>query len=248
LTLVAPGAAPVAFRSDRLFAANRAFLGEAASLAADLGAAEGIAGLINPREGLLLYTLARRASHLGDIAEIGAYKGRSTWYLARGLRDAGSPYKVISIDPHAEPGQLEAFRETLRRHELADVVDVRVSLSHDAARAPVERPLGLLWIDGDHRYEAVRQDFDDWFPRLAIDGWLAIHDTVNNWHGPTKLARDLLTRRADLADVGVVFLTLFARKTAPALVNRARALKARVAFEALTLLQARHAGLGPQTP
>ena len=64
----------------------------------------------------------------------------------------------------------------------------------------------MVWVDGDHGYEAVKQDFDDWFPRRAAGGWLAIHDTVNNWHGPTRLTRELLGRRTDLGDIGVVFL------------------------------------------
>lgn len=104
----------------------------------------------------------------------------------------------------------------------------------------------MLWVDGDHGYQAVRQDFDDWFPRLAEGGWYAMHDTVNAWYGPTRLARELLGHRGDLAHVGVVWLILYGQKVAPSARRRLAGLGDRLKFEALTLAQARRNGLGPQ--
>ena len=43
----------------------------------------------------------------------------------------------------------------------------------------------MLWIDGDHTYDAVRQDIDDWTPFVAIGGFAAFHDTKS------KYGRDL---------------------------------------------------------
>jgi predicted O-methyltransferase YrrM len=231
--------------SDRLFAANREFVREANRLERDLSGGESIDGLIHPREGLLLYVLARRAAMLGNIVEIGSYKGRSTWYLVQALRDAGSPHRVVSIDPHIDAAQRDAYFATLTRHELVDWVDPRVEFSHDVA-ASFDAPMGMLWIDGDHSYRAVREDFDDWFPKLAPGGWYAMHDTLNAWYGPTRLARELLGHRADLTDIGVVWLTLFAQKTHAHLIRRAEAMKARASFDLLTLMQARRNGFGPQ--
>jgi predicted O-methyltransferase YrrM len=233
-------------RSDALFRPNRDVLADAAQLGADLSEAESIDGLIHPREGLLLYILARRAASLGNIVEIGAYKGRSTWYLARGLADARSPFKVISIDPHEAPEQRNAYFETIRRHDLAPHVEPVVGYSHDVAASFQVQPVGLLWIDGDHAYSSVRRDFDDWFPLLTTGGWYAMHDTVNAWYGPSRLAREILGRRADLDDVGVVWLTLFGRKEEASLGARLRGVRARIAFELLTLAQSRRSGFGPQ--
>ncbi len=232
--------------SDRLFAANRAFLREAEQYSPDLADGDAIDGLIHAREGLLLYVLARRAARVGNIVEIGSYKGRSTWYLVQGLRDAASRYRVISIDPHLDPVQRDAYFETIERYDLGDWVEPRVGFSHEVVASFGDEPVGLLWIDGDHGYSSVRKDFDDWFPQLSPGGWYAMHDTVNAWYGPTRLARELLGHRADLTDVGVVWLTLFARKATPRVAGRVDGLKARVSFDLLTLLQARRNGLGPQ--
>jgi hypothetical protein len=36
--------------------------------------------------------------------------------------------------------------------------------------------LDLLFIDADHRYEAVRADLCAWMPKLIPNGWLFLHD------------------------------------------------------------------------
>lgn len=223
-------------RTDLLFGANRHVVAEARSLDVDLSPAETIHGLINPREGLLLYVLARRAAQLGDIVEIGAYLGRSTWYLARGLEDGGSPHRLISIDPHLVDGQEESYRDALRRTGIADRVDVRVGYSHEQV-ASVAAGLGMLWIDGDHEYAAARRDFDEWFPLLADGGWFAMHDAVAGWPGTVQLARELVAGRDDLDDVGIVWLTLFGRKAAPGTVSRARRVRRRAAHELVARAQ-----------
>lgn len=233
-------------RSDWLFRANRELLWATAD-SRQLTPDPSIEGLIHPREGQLLYALASRAANLGHVVEIGAFKGRSTWYLSRALRDAQSRFRVISIDPQPTVEVRDAFRQMLEREGLTDWVEPRLELSHDAASDfPQGEPVGLVWIDGDHAYEAVRQDFEDWFPRLSTGGWLAVHDTVNNFHGPTRLVRELLAHRSDLTSIGVVYMTLFARKAPAHPLNRLRGLAARVRFEILTLAQTRHAGFGPQ--
>jgi predicted O-methyltransferase YrrM len=231
-------------RSDWLFGSNRAVLADAVQFGRDLSEGQSIEGLIHPREGLLLYVLARRAAALGNIVEIGAYKGRSTWYLARGLEDEASEYRVISIDPHEASVQREAYFETLERHGLEKRVEPRVGYSYRLV-GRIDEPVGMLWIDGDHAYSSVRRDFEQWFPKLRTGGWFAMHDTVNSFEGPTRLTRELLGHRNDLDDAGVMWITLFARKVAPSSRVRTRGLVHRAAFELLALAQARHRGRVP---
>lgn len=200
-------------------------------------------GLLAEREGLCLYVLARRAAGLGNVVEIGSYKGRSTAFLARGLDDAHSAYRVIAIDPHLE-GTAEAFAENVRAAGVEPRVDARHAFSHDLV-ADFDEPIGLLWIDGDHSVEGVRRDFEQWFPRLATGGYVAFHDTVNHWYGPTKLVRELLVRRADLAEIGVMGTITYARKAEPSGRHRPAAVAARVGFEVVTALRGLRARRGP---
>lgn len=224
---------------DLLFPANLRVLREAPAL--DHAAAP--EGLLEEREGLCLYTLARRSDALGAPVEIGAFKGRSTWYIARALEDAASAHRLISIDPHLEGTQAD-FERNVAASGVSARVDVRAAYSHDVA-PDVPGPVGLLWIDGDHSYDGVRRDFEDWFPKLAVGGWIAFHDTVDLWYGPTRLARELLARRADLASVGVIGTITYARKSKPSVLNRVRALRARLAFELAVFVRRRRFGRGP---
>ena len=58
----------------------------------------------------------------------------------------------------------------------------------------------LIWIDGDHQYEACKKDFDDWFPHLTHGGVISFHDSApvisfNSKHigypGPIRLVSEL---------------------------------------------------------
>ena len=35
----------------------------------------------------------------------------------------------------------------------------------------------MIFIDADHSYQAVRQDWDDWSPYVVMEGNIALHDS-----------------------------------------------------------------------
>ncbi|MFH1760634.1 MAG: class I SAM-dependent methyltransferase [bacterium] len=66
------------------------------------------------------------------------------------------------------------------------------------------KKIDLLWLDGDHNYEAVKRDFLDWKRHVVPDGRIAIHDSRRlaspnipesdynrGWPGPTQLANEI---------------------------------------------------------
>jgi predicted O-methyltransferase YrrM len=228
--------------SDRLFPVTRRLIAEARTLDVDLTRGTAIEGLLEHREGVCLYMLARWGGQSGAVVEIGSWKGRSTWYLARGLADSGSAHGVVAIDPHLE-GTRDAFLRTLEETGVGDRVEPRFAAAEDVRDVP--GPIGLLWIDGDHGYRAVARDFDQWFPLLETGGWLAFHDTVNRWYGPTRLVRRLLVTRTDLRSVGVIGTITFARKAPPSALNRLRCIASRLALELVTAIWSLRTGRGP---
>ena len=61
-------------------------------------------------------------------------------------------------------------------------------------------PFGMVFVDGDHNYDAVRRDVEDWLPKLKPGGFLLIHDSNKRdesagynqgWPGPTRVADEL---------------------------------------------------------
>jgi hypothetical protein len=61
----------------------------------------------------------------------------------------------------------------------------------------------MVFIDGDHAYDAVRQDWEDWSPYVTENGIVALHDSVlladgSNAHiGPVRLVEELRRNGSD---------------------------------------------------
>jgi len=128
---------------------------------AALAAAGPVAGWLTEAQARRVH--ARAAAASGTIVEIGSFRGRSTIVLALA---AGEGAEVIAIDPHAGsdrgPRELApdaargdddhaAFHANLAAAGVADRVR-HVRLPSAAALCDVPAPLGLLYVDGAHRF------------------------------------------------------------------------------------------------
>jgi predicted O-methyltransferase YrrM len=167
--------------------------------ARDLAAIRATDGELSSDEATLLYDLARAAAG-GCIVEIGTFHGKSTVACALGTR-AGQNARVYAVDPFLPftgvcGGRFGPADKTvlLRNLLLADVGE-QVWLLHttsvQAARGWSER-VALLWIDGDHSYEAVQADVQAWMPFVIPGGVVAFHDARNPALGPYRVTEELL--------------------------------------------------------
>jgi len=52
------------------------------------------------------------------------------------------------------------------------------------------KPVGLLFLDGDHRYDAVRRDLDCWLEHLTPDAAVALDDSTDPELGPIRLVAE----------------------------------------------------------
>jgi MMP 1-O-methyltransferase len=154
-----------------------------------------IPGATSEAELAQLYELARQA-RTGCIVEIGAYQGRSTVALALGAKSgAGTP--VYVIEPHEVfegvlggrfgPGDRVAFFHNMLEYGVVEQVRL-VNLSSEVVAPGWTLPVALLWIDGDHRYEAVRRDVDCWAPHLTADANVVFDDATVD--GPQRVIEE----------------------------------------------------------
>jgi predicted O-methyltransferase YrrM len=157
--------------------------------------------MIGDPEAVLLTRLASAVDD-GCIVEVGSFRGMSTIALAKGAR-----VPVYAIEPHEEftgvlggtfgPADRRAFFENLLQAGVVEQVRL-VNLSSEVVAPGWQLPVGLLWIDGDHRYEAVRRDFECWEPHLR--GLVAFHDAIQPKLGPAQLIAELLESGFELVE------------------------------------------------
>ena len=133
----------------------------------------GVEGFLHDLEGYILMQLAAKGGGIGAIVEIGSFMGRSTAFLAAGSKMAGREH-VFAVDhfrgsiEHQAGGAFanptlvktgttfDRFQQNLQRLGLNDYVTPIQNSSVQAAERWTG-PIRLLFIDGDHAYESVRQ-------------------------------------------------------------------------------------------
>lgn len=157
-----------------------------------------IYGFLEDGECELLHRIASECPQDGVIVEIGSFQGKSTIALAKGAQIAGA--RVWAIDPHYDyqvtdnthygEENYQALIQNIDNHGVADVVKVVKQSSMDAF-ARWSKPIDLLWIDGSHEYDDVKQDFATW--SKYVTGCIAMHDTSGNHPGVTRFVNELLT-------------------------------------------------------
>ncbi len=122
---------------------------------------------------LELEWLHEQASRFDSVLEVGTWKGRSTAALA-----AGCPGRVVTVDRFGGPlyetstyrdaGALESDIFAEARENLAGFGNVTIlKMSSEKAAEAVSLTGGMfdmVFIDGDHSEEAVREDLELWTP------------------------------------------------------------------------------------
>lgn len=176
-----------------------------------------IPGWLSPQDATELYdSVLSLKCEKPVIVEIGSHLGKSSMVLAQALRKKGGGI-IHCIDPFDASGDLgaqhlyekrkaelrgsllEAFQLNMAQYALEPFVRPVKGFSHEVVRT-FDGEIDMLFIDGDHAYEAVRRDFLDWEPRLKVGGVLAMHDIYaapygDDYTGPGRVAKEFITER-----------------------------------------------------
>lgn len=126
-----------------------------------------------------LYSIATRLSPGAQALEIGSYLGASACYLVAGLsRNNGRLICVDTWKNETMPeGNMDTYNTFLKNTEsLKQWIIVLRKRSDSITEADVQRPLGFVFIDGDHSYESAKHDFALASKYLDETGVIALHD------------------------------------------------------------------------
>jgi len=165
-------------------------------------------GMLSNSEVEGLFLLGQFNECQGVIVEIGSWKGKSTVALALGAAKAHDE-KIYAIDPHSvmpeEKYLTDTKAEFLNNLRMAGVADrvVPMFMTSEAAAQGWQKPLRLLWIDGDHRYASAKLDFLLWEPYLVEGGILAMHDTIRK-PGPKRVLWEQVFRSNRFQEIAII--------------------------------------------
>jgi predicted O-methyltransferase YrrM len=125
--------------------------------------------------------LARHAAGKKRLAEIGVYQAVTTCRLRQAMAPDGV---LLAVDPYF-PGRLGvSFDRLIALGEARRVANGQLRwlrmTGKEAARDKAVDELGgidFLFIDGDHSYGGLREDWEGWSPRVLPCGVVALHDS-----------------------------------------------------------------------
>jgi predicted O-methyltransferase YrrM len=178
----------------RLFGWAERFSARRSLHAAGIYGAESIFTFTRPLELVELFNLARECSQGARALEIGSYLGASACYLAAGLAHVGGT--LVCVDTWQNQTMPDGEHDTFAEFQK-NVAAVRERLTlirkptQELSAAELGGPFDLVFIDGDHSYEAVRRDFELVEPCVKPRGVVALHD-VRAHPGVGRLVGDVV--------------------------------------------------------
>lgn len=172
---------------------------------------EEIDGWLLLSEATELFGLASQIKSTDPIVcEIGVWKGKSSYIFASALRKKNNG-TLYSIDPFDGKGDtasknsyreemksinttlLENFENTMIKYRLRKYIKIIPMLSEKARLKFPEPRIDLLFIDGDHKYESVKKDYELWSHLIPSGGKIVLHDVeAAHVDGPKRVMQEYI--------------------------------------------------------
>lgn len=135
------------------------------------------------------------------FCEIGCWLGHSTTILARYAKnlsgrmiciDTFSGSKGTILEEYAtENNVYDEFKNNMKLLGLDDVIDVFRMDSDAACQFIKNDKLDLIFIDGNHIYEQVKKDIDNYYDKVKYGGIICGHDYEIGFDLDTKSFTDV---------------------------------------------------------
>jgi len=136
----------------------------------------------NYERGILIYYLIKKFK-VQSYLEIGFGRGYSAVCASKAMVDAGINGTVTTIDPALSEELLNGIAQNIPTEYLQNI---RFIKQDSATAVPnINEKFDLIYIDGDHRYEAVMKDWQNCsnkFNKFIL---------FDDYHLPTKSERDI---------------------------------------------------------
>lgn len=133
-------------------------------------------------------------NHIGQIdtmVEIGCYVGDSTEIFAKYVKTiyAVDPWEngYDDTDPASYQHSMNIIENqfNLLLEIYPNILKMKMA-SLDAVNQFEDNSLDMVYIDGLHTYEGVKNDIEAWLPKIKKTGWLCGHDYQGRFPGTIR--------------------------------------------------------------
>ncbi|MFA9518704.1 class I SAM-dependent methyltransferase [Halopenitus sp. H-Gu1] len=126
------------------------------------------------------------------VVEIGTFRGGSLYMWSRALK---APKKIISVDiAYNKMDRLfKNFSDEKTLH-LVEGDSQNQSTEQRISDMLGDDQIDFLFLDGDHSYEGIKNDFEIYEPYVSDTGLIAIDDIANENCGVPKFWREISSR------------------------------------------------------
>lgn len=120
------------------------------------------------------------------VVELGSHFGCSLFAFSQAAKDLKLDMRLIAVDTWAgdehagfyDEQPYEMVQRTRNTYFQEQSIDMKRMLFQEARAQVEDASVDLLHIDGLHTYEAVREDFETWLPKLKPEGLVLFHDVA----------------------------------------------------------------------
>lgn len=169
-----------------------------------------IFGWLFPGEHELLWSLGVDSPQ-GQILEVGTWMGKSACILAGSCKHRGDGSKVFCVDPFDQRGTdwqrefhkrltgatastFDQFIANACRLGFYDEV-IPIAKPSEDVLGLIAQPLRLVFLDGWHDYDHVKLEFSLVSPQIVKGGFLALHDSTDDFPGVRRFAGELTSSK-----------------------------------------------------
>jgi predicted O-methyltransferase YrrM len=151
--------------------------------------------LLDPQETDLLMKYVRTCKL--HFVEIGTHRGGSSALISKYL-PKGALLTTIdifdkpprnSLPPEGRPASRKLAEENIRKEGDITRSEIISGVSWKVGKG-WKKPVDVLFIDGDHRYQAVKSDMNAWIPHIVKGGIIILHDI--NFKGIERALKELV--------------------------------------------------------
>jgi cephalosporin hydroxylase len=134
------------------------------------------------------------------FVEIGSWQGRSACCMAVEIINSDKDIKFDCVDTWRGSEEHQSDPRVVHDKLYSIFLENTKPVSHmikdtrmpscDASKLYEDNSLDFVFVDGDHTYEGVWSDLENWFPKLKVGGSIVGHDYGNGNFPGLKRAAD----------------------------------------------------------